>query len=72
MRRFDKKRIISEANQRLEKNYLKSKGFLTEDKKPKEIKSCYVQAKVRPSVRDGLAKIAKKENRSRNYQSHQN
>jgi len=35
MRRHDKKRIISEANERLERNYLKSKGLLKEDKKPK-------------------------------------
>ena len=37
MRRHDKSRIIREANERLEKNYLKSKGLLKEDKKP-EIK----------------------------------
>ena len=35
MRRHDKKRIISEANQRLERNYLKSKGLLKENKEPK-------------------------------------
>lgn len=35
MRRHDKKRIIAEANQRLESNYLKSKGFLKENKEPK-------------------------------------
>ena len=35
MRRHDKKRIIAEANQRLERNYLKSKGFLKENKEPK-------------------------------------
>ena len=35
MRRHDKKRIIVEANQRLERNYLKSKGFLKENKGPK-------------------------------------
>jgi hypothetical protein len=35
MRRHDKKRIITEANQRLERNYLKSKGFLKENKGPK-------------------------------------
>ena len=35
MRRHDKKRIISEANQRLEKEWLKRKGFLKENKTPK-------------------------------------
>lgn len=33
MRRHDKKRIIQEANERLERNYLNSKGFLKEEKK---------------------------------------
>ena len=35
MRRFDKINIITEANQRLERNYLKSKGLLKENKEPK-------------------------------------
>ena len=35
MRRFDKKRVITEANQRLENKFLKSKGLLKENKKPK-------------------------------------
>ena len=33
MRRYDKKRIIQEANERLERNYLNSKGLLKEEKK---------------------------------------
>jgi len=35
MRRFDKRTVITEANQRLERNYLKSKGLLKENKEPK-------------------------------------
>ena len=35
MRRFDKINIITEANQRLERNYLNSKGLLKENKEPK-------------------------------------
>lgn len=35
MRRHDKKRIIAEANQRLEKEFIQSKGLLKEDKEPK-------------------------------------
>ena len=31
MNRRDKLRVITEANQRVEKSYLKSKGFLKED-----------------------------------------
>lgn len=31
MRRFDKKRVITEANQKLEEKYLKDKGLLKED-----------------------------------------
>jgi len=31
MRRFDKKKVISEANQKLEEKYLKDKGLLKED-----------------------------------------
>ena len=35
MRRFDKILVIEEANRRLEKKHLKSKGFLKENKEPK-------------------------------------
>ena len=35
MRRQDKKKVINEANQRLEREYLKSKGLLKENKAPK-------------------------------------
>ena len=35
MRRFDKILVINEANQRLEREYLKSKGLLKENKAPK-------------------------------------
>ncbi len=35
MRRFDKKRVITEANQRLENKFLNSKGLLKENKEPK-------------------------------------
>ena len=37
MRRQDKTRVIEEANQRLEKNYLKSKSLLKEVYKGKDL-----------------------------------
>lgn len=53
MRKFDKKNIIAEANQRLERNYLKSKGLLKEDKKPTKEKLSAKEVDVISKILEG-------------------
>lgn len=53
MRRHDKKRVIQEANQRLERNYLKSKGLLKEGKKPAKEKLSAKEVDVISKILEG-------------------
>lgn len=52
MNRRDKLRVITEANQRVEKSYLKSKGFLKEDTADVNIDSLLQNKEVQKIVQD--------------------
>ncbi len=53
MRRFDKRLVIEEANRRLEKKHLESKGFLKENKKNKTPKLSKKEVDIISSIVEG-------------------